>query len=155
MEHDLNLSDKLFHSSPFLFWESSAYDHTRMNKHQTDILIDPRIAEHRETACCDIDDIGYYLANPPNTNKFGKYSANLSSFINNNNNNNLVWWHCHRDATLQNVIQTQKCEPCQLNKPTTPFPAGGFPPDTASPTRPKAQAWPQFNRHALDNNGWV
>ena len=30
---------------------------------------------------------------------------------------------------LQNVIQTQKCEPCQLNKPTTPFPAGGLPPD--------------------------
>ena len=51
--------------------------------------------------------------------------------------------------TLQNVIQTQKCELCQLNKPTTPFPAGGFPPDTASSTRPKAQAWPQFNRHAL------
>ena len=55
--------------------------------------------------------------------------------------------------TLQNVIQTQKCEPCQLNKPTTPFPAERFPPDTASPTRPKAQSWPQFNRHALDNNG--
>ena len=57
--------------------------------------------------------------------------------------------------TLQNVIQTQKCEPCQLNIPTTPFPAGGFPPDTASSTRPEAQAWPQFYRHALDNNGWV
>ena len=70
-----------------------------------------------------------------------------------NNNNNLAWWHCHHDAcTLQNVIQTQKCEPCQLNKPTTPFPAGGFPPDTASSTRPKAQAWLQFNCHALDNN---
>ena len=55
--------------------------------------------------------------------------------------------------TLQNVIQTQKCEPCQLNIPTTPFLAGGFPPDTASSTRPEAQAWPQFNRHALDNNG--
>ena len=26
--------------------------------------------------------------------------------------------------TLQNVIRTQKCEPCQLNIPTTPFPAG-------------------------------
>ena len=25
--------------------------------------------------------------------------------------------------------------------------------DTASYTRPKAQAWPQFNRHALGNNG--
>ena len=34
---------------------------------------------------------------------------------------------CH---TLQNVI---------------PAPAGGFPPDTASSTRPKAQTWPQFN----------
>ena len=40
--------------------------------------------------------------------------------------------------TLQNVIHTQKCEPCQLNKPTTPFPAGGFPPDTASSTRPRS-----------------
>ena len=29
----------------------------------------------------------------------------------------------------------------------------GFPPDTASSTRTEAQAWPQFNRHALDNNG--
>ena len=48
-------------------------------------------------------------------------------------------------CTLQNVIQTQKCEQCQLNIPTTPFPAGGFPPDTDSSTRPKAQAWPQFN----------
>ena len=57
--------------------------------------------------------------------------------------------------TLQIVIQTQKCEPCQLNIPTTPFPAGGFPPDAASSTRREAQAWPQFNRHALDNNGWV
>ena len=28
--------------------------------------------------------------------------------------------------TLQNVIQTQKCEPCQLHKPTTPFLAGAF-----------------------------
>ena len=48
--------------------------------------------------------------------------------------------------TLQNVIHTQKCEPCQLNKLTTLFPAGGFPPDTASSTCRKAQAWPQFNR---------
>ena len=39
--------------------------------------------------------------------------------------------------TLQNVIQTQKCEPCQLNIPTTPFLAGGFPPDKASSTRPR------------------
>ena len=52
--------------------------------------------------------------------------------------------------TQGQMIHTQKCEPCQLNKPTTPFPAGGFPPDTASSTRPKAQAWPQFNRHVLD-----
>ena len=51
--------------------------------------------------------------------------------------------------TLQNVIQTQICELCQLNIPTTPFPAEGFPPDTTSSTRPKAQAWSQFNRHAL------
>ena len=42
-----------------------------------------------------------------------------------------------------------------LTFPTTPFPARGFPPDTASSTRPKAQAWQQFNRHALDNNGWI
>ena len=52
--------------------------------------------------------------------------------------------------TLQNVIHTQKCKPCQLNKPTPPFHAGGFPPDTASSTRPKAITWPQFNRHALE-----
>ena len=58
-------------------------------------------------------------------------------------------------CTLQNVIQTQKCGPCQLNKLTTPFPARGFPPDTASTTCPKAQAWLQFKRHALDNNGWA
>ena len=45
---------------------------------------------------------------------------------------------------LQNVIHTQKCKPCQVNNPTTPFPARGFPPDTASSTRPKAQAWPQL-----------
>ena len=50
--------------------------------------------------------------------------------------------------TLQNVIRTQKCEPCQLNKTATRFPAECFPPDTASSTRPKAQAWPQFNHHA-------
>ena len=41
--------------------------------------------------------------------------------------------------TLQNVIQTQKCKPCQLNKLSTPFPAGGFPPDTASSTRSEVQ----------------
>ena len=59
---------------------------------------------------------------------------------------------CH---TLQNVLQTQqKFEPCQL-KLSTPFPAGGFPYDTASSTCPKAQTWPQFNHHALDNNGLV
>ena len=52
--------------------------------------------------------------------------------------------------TLQNVIQTQKCEPCQLNIPTTPFFAGGFPPDTASSTRREAQAWPhRLNVHFL------
>ena len=32
-----------------------------------------------------------------------------------------------------NVIQTQKCEPSQLDKPTTPFPAGDFPPDSLIP----------------------
>ena len=31
--------------------------------------------------------------------------------------------------TLQIVKQTQKDETCQLNKLSTPFPAGGFPPD--------------------------
>ena len=41
------------------------------------------------------------------------------------------------------------------NKRSTPFPAGGFPPDTAQLTRPEAQACPQFNRPALDSNGWV
>ena len=74
---------------------------------------------------------------------------------NNNDNNNLVWWNCHHVPTLQNVIQTQECEPCQLNKLSTPFPAEGFPSDTTSSTRPKAQTWPQFNCHAPDNNGWV
>ena len=66
----------------------------------------------------------------------------------------IIWFGDTVTVThLTNVIQTRKCEPCQLNKLTTPFPAGGFPPDTASSTRPKAQSWPQFNRHALDNNG--
>ena len=43
-----------------------------------------------------------------------------------------------RCRTLQNV--KQKC-----NKLSTPFPAGGFPPDTASSTCSKAQTWLQFN----------
>ena len=56
----------------------------------------------------------------------------------------IIWF----GDTIQNVIQTQqKCEPCQLNKPTTPFPAGGFPPDTASSTLPNAQAWPCHNHN--------
>ena len=57
-------------------------------------------------------------------------------------------------CTLQNVIHTQKCEPCQTNIPTTPFPAGGFPPDNLIHTL-EAQAWPQFMDHALDKNRWL
>ena len=34
----------------------------------------------------------------------------------------------------------------QLNKLSTPFPARGFPTDTASSTLSKVQMWPQFNR---------
>ena len=64
-------------------------------------------------------------------------------------NGTLKWWW------WQNVIQTQKCELCQLKKLSTPFPAGGFLPDIASSTRSKAQTWPSFNHHAVDNKGWV
>ena len=39
--------------------------------------------------------------------------------INKNNKNNLVWWFWRK-----NVIQTQKCEHCQHNEQSTPFPAG-------------------------------
>ena len=84
------------------------------------------------------------------------YTFSLLEIYNNNSSSGLVTLSPWR--TLQNVIQTQKCEPCQLNNTNffaRPFPAGGFPSDTASSTRPKAQAWPQFKRHALDNNGWV
>ena len=44
-------------------------------------------------------------------------------------------------STLQNVIQTQKCELCQLDKLTPHFflkRALRLPPDTASSTRPKS-----------------
>ena len=52
-------------------------------------------------------------------------------------------------STLQNVIETWQFEPCQLNK--LPTPAGAFH-MTASNARSKVQTWPEFNRHALDNN---
>ena len=59
--------------------------------------------------------------------------------------------------TLQNVVQTQKCEPCQLNKRSTPFPAGGFPLSTATSTSTRlgAQTWSQFNYHALDKYNYT
>ena len=41
---------------------------------------------------------------------------------------------------LQNVKQTQTCESCQLNKRYTPYPAGGFAPNTALPSHLKAQS---------------
>ena len=54
--------------------------------------------------------------------------------------------------TVHNVIQTQKCESCQLNKLFLPFPAGGTFHLTksqlyTSSTHLKVQAWPQFNLH--------
>ena len=51
-------------------------------------------------------------------------------------------------CTLQNVIQTQKCKPCQLYKQSTPFLAGAFYPTQSHPTCPKVQTWLQFNHRA-------
>ena len=49
------------------------------------------------------------------------------SWRNYDNNNNLVWWHCHRDAPLQNVIQTQKCAShVSLTYQPHPFLHGAF-----------------------------
>ena len=39
----------------------------------------------------------------------------------------LQFRYINNQSLLFYFIQTQKCESCQLNIPTTPFPAGGFP----------------------------
>ena len=57
--------------------------------------------------------------------------------------------------TLQIVIQTQKSEPCQLTYQPHPFLQEAFHLTQPHPQAGKRKPWPQFNRHALDNNGWV
>ena len=55
--------------------------------------------------------------------------------------------------TLQNVIQTQKCEPCQLNKLTSPpFLQEAFHLTQPHPDDPKGQTRAQFNHHVMNSN---
>ena len=53
--------------------------------------------------------------------------------------------------TLQNVIQTQKWEPCQLNKLSTIHILSYW----GLSTRSKEHMWPQFEHHALDNKEFI
>ena len=62
----------------------------------------------------------------------------------------IIWFGDHSSPchTLQNVLLTNYLHHFLQR-------LSSFSPDMASSRFPKALTWPQFNRHVLDNYGWV